>query len=358
MALRIPATLGAGLATLGLCLLALGCDDDKKPSLAVDAGAPDADTGPMVGGRLGQAIASAAQAPAAPPAGSAADGPPESGIMTPEAANKALAPGAPPKIEVLGEGSEPRATLAYEISGERKLKLTLATRVAQQQLPPLTLDLTLKPEKAKGDDKKKADDKAAAPAGTLVVGKIGGFQVQQAKLEEALEKKLKEMVVRYRITPNGMLSDLAVELPKDPGDLVQLYGSALSDALSALIAPLPDKPVGLGGFWMVTDRTRSSGVEVVRYRVLKVEKLDGKNATLSLELRQYASNPSFSLPPITKDQTVPLEGYAAQGKGKFELGSAPFLPASGTTELVAQALNKSQRMMLQTGTNIGIDTAQ
>jgi hypothetical protein len=351
--------LGAATAALGLCLLAIGCDD-KKPPPPVDAGMPDADTGPIVGGRLGQALASAAQAPTAAPQTAGPAGPPENGIMDAEAASKAHAPGAPPKLEVLGEGSEPRATLAYDLptGSERKARLILSTRVMQQGLPPISLDVTLKPEKAKGDDKKKADDKAAAPpAGTVVVGKIGDAKALQGELQEDLKKKMKDIQLRYRLTPNGVMTDLAIELPKDPGPALQIISNALKDALSVMIAPLPDKPVGVGGYWMVTDRARSSGADVIRYRVMKVEKLDGKNATLSIEARQYATNPTFSLAPITPPDGLPLDGYAAQGKGKIELGAPPFLPAGGTIELVTQAINKSQRMMLQTGTNVSIDSA-
>jgi len=346
------------MAALGLCLFSIGCDDDKKPPPPVDAGLPDADNGPIVGGRLGQALASAAQAPAAPPpSADAGAGPPETGIFDAAAATAAHAPGAPPKIEVFGEGTEPRASLSYALpaGGERKTSILLSTRVLQQALPPISIELVIKPEKAKGDDKKKADDKAT-PASALVVAKVGNARGMQGDLTDDLKKKMKDVVIRYRITPSGILSDLAAELPKDPGPAIELISGALVDAISAMIAPVPDKPMGAGGYWMVTDRTRSSGVDVVRYRVVKVEKTDGKTATLSIEARQYASNPGFSL-PIIKEQDLSLERYESQGKGEIELGTDPFLPARGQIALLAQSLIKGQRMVLQTETKAALGSA-
>jgi hypothetical protein len=360
MALRVHGALAAATAALGLCLFSIGCDDAKKPPPPVDAGLPDADTGPIVGGRLGQALASAAQAPAAPPPNSnaGAGGPPESGIFEAAAATAAHAPGAPPKLEIFGEGTEPRASLTYALpaGGERKTSILLSTRVLQQALPPITIELVIKPEKAKGDDKKKADDKSAAPASSLVVAKVGNARGMQGDLTDDLKKKMKDVVIRYRITPNGILSDLATELPKDPGPAIELITGALADAISAMIAPVPDKPMGAGGYWMVTDRTRSSGVDVVRYRVVKVEKTDGKTATLSIEARQYAANPSFSL-PIIKEQGLSLERYESQGKGEIDLGGDPFLPARGQIALLAQSLIKGQRMVLQTETKAALGSA-
>src|SRR5690348_5642771 len=84
-----------------LALAACGSDNSAKPA---DAGVPDGPQGPIVGGRLGAAIASAAAASSASSAAkakAAGDQPPETGVFPAGEADKVQPSGAPPKIDVI-----------------------------------------------------------------------------------------------------------------------------------------------------------------------------------------------------------------------------------------------------------------
>ncbi|MDI1432218.1 hypothetical protein [Polyangium sorediatum] len=367
MALRANVARGASMIALGLVISTIGCQEEKKPAAPIaDAGA-DAQTGPVVGGKLGEALAAAAQAP--PPAQSAgpkdaAGGPPESGIFEPAAADAAFSPTATPKLEIFGDGSDPKVPLSYAFAGgdERKTTLLLQVRAAQQGLPPLIVELVFKADKAK-DDKKKTDKAAEpAPAGQPVVVKIAAVKAIRGDVPAEL-KNLKDSVIRYRLGPSGIATDLAIEYPKDSTPGIELVTGSLVDAVLASTVPLPDKPVGVGAYWMVTDRARSSGVDVLRYRVAKVEKLDGKRATLSLEVRQYAANATLGLPGLPKDVPVSLERYESRGKGEIEVGDTRFMPERGQIALVMQSLLKSpnqpagQQLVIQTETKAALGAA-
>jgi hypothetical protein len=331
-----------------------GCEEEKKPAATVDAGATDAGAGPVLGGRLGAAVAAAANGAPSDGGTSSDGGPPETGIFTEAAANAAQAPGAPPKVELLGEGSEPRVALAYALpsGGERKVGMLVSVRVMQQVVPPLAVDLVFKTDKPK-DAKKK--DEAAAAEPPLVTVKIKDIKPVRGELPKELAK-VKDVVIRYHEQPNGALTDIATELPKDADAGIELIAGAIVDGLTAMITPLPSKPVGVGGYWMITDRARLTGVDVVRYRVVKVQKLDGKNATLSVEVRHYAANTNLGLPGLPKDLNVSLEKFDSQGKGEVEVGAEPFAPVSSHVQLALGALLKTPGQQAPPGRQAVVQT--
>src|SRR5262249_40618546 len=89
---------GASLVAASLAIVSCSDKDAKKP---VDPGALDAGKEPVVGGKLGAAIASAEAAGSAAPGAKGkaqgADEPPANGIFGPGEADKRQPPNAPPK---------------------------------------------------------------------------------------------------------------------------------------------------------------------------------------------------------------------------------------------------------------------
>lgn len=351
-----------GAAALLLAVALAACNDDKRNTSTTDAGVPDASVaGPVIGGKLGEAVAAAASAGPMEPADKPDGGPPETGIFTAAAADAAQAPNAPPNLQLFSEGSGPKLPLAYTFSTgtERKATVLLQVRAAQSQLTPLTVALVFKSEKPKDEkkaDKDKDKDKPADTAGLPVTMKISEVKSLRGGSIGADLENLKEVVVRYRLTPTGTATDLAIEYPKKSSDAIELVTGALLDAVMGMTVPLPDKPVGVGAYWMVTDRTRSSGVDVVRYRVAKVSKIDDKTATLALDVRQYAANSSFLLPGMPKEIQVSLEEYKSQGKGEVALGPDAFVPGQGQINVVMQSFLSSPQQQAPTGQRLMIQT--
>src|SRR5690606_35654686 len=111
-----------------------------------------APTGPVLEGALGEAAADLAKKTDAPAASASAgaEGPPPNGMFPPGGADRAHPPGAPPKVEVLGEGSEPRIQLGASRPDEKQEAiLVVAVSSGQQQaLPPMALRLRVGPRDA------------------------------------------------------------------------------------------------------------------------------------------------------------------------------------------------------------------
>ena len=113
----------------------------------------------------------------------------------------------------------------------------------------------------------------------------------------------------------------------------------LGDALAGLTTPLPVKPVGVGGYWMATDRCVSYlGLEVLRYRVFRVEKIEQGKATLTAELRQYATSDEADLGSMAPGQKLGIERFESSGKEKLEWAAGGFLPIHGETSVRMQML--------------------
>lgn len=311
------------LAALGLA----GCGDDKKKETAdADAGAQGPQK-PVLDRKLAAAVKAAESAQAASPSKAGSDGPPENGFFGPGLADKAFPPGAPPKIEVIAEGSEPRLRLVPAPADEQKEKANVIVRL-QGGAIPCEYSLALKIDKPKDEKKDDKDKKADAPKVWRVVGKVTAVDLPSQISRDAADKlgKLKGSEIRYTIGSGGGVSDLGYTLAKeaDPG-LGEAVVKGLMDTISLSMPPLPPKPIGAGGYWMVTDRASAFGVEVVRYRVYKVEKIAGDLASLSVDVRQYATKEEAEL----GGQKMNLLRFESQGKGKTDWTPAALLPARG-----------------------------
>lgn len=334
-----------GAVHLALVVVALGafagCEDEaSKPAPATSASA--APTGPVLEGALGEAAADLAKKsdkPAAAPS-AGADGPPPNGLFPAGGADRAHPAGAPPKVEVMTEGSEPRLQLgASRAEGKQDTVLVVAISSGQNQaLPPMAVRLSVAPQGAKDAKPKKADAAAPAaeapPADTTVVAEIteaavAGMQPGSIPKQLADEiGKLKGSTITWLLGAGGP-SRIEHTLAKgaDPGLDIAL--EAIEESLGAFLIPTPTKPVGEGATWMVTDRASSMGVDGVRYRLVKVESIDGDRATLGVTIRKYGATDKLDLPLGPQMAAASLEAIDAQGKSQLVLVPKAWLPDSG-----------------------------
>lgn len=339
------------------CLALTSCGQDGSGQKPADAGVPDASKEPIVGGKLGAAIASAAAASSATAKAKAGDegAPPETGIFAPGEADKRQPRDAAPKLELLGEGADPKVQLALKLDApEQKTTVTIGMRMGQgMRLPTVEFALSIKPEKGKGEKPK--DPAAPEPlrvAATVTGTSLPGSQNIPKELGDAIGK-LKGTVVRWDLTAAGAAQNHAVTLPKDAGEGLELVVDALVDVLSGMTAPLPAKPVGKDAYWMVGDRSKTAvGLDVVRYRVFKVQSIEGDAVTMSVDIRQYAADGKLKIDTAPGQKSeMPMEAFDSAGKGTVVWKADGFLPVRGdVTEAVRAKISAGGRgsAMVQT----------
>lgn len=343
--------------------LALGCDKkekqrDSEGDNAADAGQNKPNNAASDEPDLAKAMGSVASAR---PAGSAnaAGGPPPTGIFGPGEADKAAPKGAASTLTLGSDGAAPRVLLgsAPKPGLKRVGTIEIATQSDPQQgAIPIQFAVTLEALKPKteGDAKPKEGE---PPALIPVVIKVTGAKINApgvpADLATAIGK-LKGSKVEYQVGPDGSTSNLRAETPKgtDPGfkDSVQ----ALSDLLVSVAMPYPDKPVGVGGFWMVTSRDVILGLDVVTYRMVKVEKIEGTQVSLSLNTKRYAASPAFELEGLPPDAPRTMGEFRAMGEGKLSVTSGEAVPNEGELQSMIGAtlgaLDVKQRLGVQVQT--------
>jgi len=343
--------------------LLLGCGDDPKlkPELAVSAsGAPA--HGPDLGGQLGSAADNIEGQKGKPPT---ADQPPPTGIFAPGLADKAFAAGTSPKLELIAEGSDPKIQLlagpfeeVQTLGVQVELEGALPALIAVFEIgPPKAAAANPEPEKDKGKPGAKPSASAAPvapvaspqpmmpkPAGdyplvaTLksISVAAGAADKDAAKLQVLLDL-MKGATISFTMTKTGPKS-FTRAIPHKPdgeaGTILDLELAAIEDGISALYAPAPDKPVGEGASWVVTDRRTSFGSEVVRYRHFQLAQIRGDAAVLVLGLRQYAVNEksAFVPPPDVIDQ------YGSKAEGKLQMIPQRHFPVAGGLKFEMQSM--------------------
>jgi hypothetical protein len=341
--------------------IAPGCGDNKGLQANTDDAGAVA-TGPqkpVLGGKLGAAVAAAESAPPTPSA-SATEGPPENGVFAPGMADKAFAKDAPVKVELLGDGAAPRfyLKLTEELSEQRE-NVTVTMHLGGSGGVLIDYLLVLKREEAKGEGAAKSGG-AGAPALLRVVATVASANAGASAPRDVAEQyaKLKGSQVKYALTPLSAISNVTYSLPKDVDPSMEGAVRGLADSITVLTTPLPSKAVGVGGYWMATDRGPSYlGVEVLRYRVFRVEKVEKDKATLSADVRQYSTRDEADLGSLAAGQRLGIDRFESSGKQHIEWTPFAFLPQQGETSLRINMLarvpgsgpgNAAQRAVVQT----------
>jgi hypothetical protein len=347
-----------------LSVLLVGCDKkeaqrDSDSESAADAGKGKPSKAATDDPDLAQAMENVA-ADRAPAMGAAPGGPPPSGIFGPGEADKAAARGSAATFTLGSDGSEPRVLLGPgpKPGSKRSGTVDLATQSDPQQgAIPIQFTVTVEAQKPKAEGD-------AGVGLTTVVTKVTSAKINAPGVPADLSAavgKLKGSSVLYQVGADGAATNVHADIPKgvDPGfrDPVQ----ALSDLLVGLTLPFPTKPVGVGAFWMVTTRDVAMGLDVVSYRLVKVEKVEGSVVSLSLNTKRYAASPAFGLEGLPPDAPKTMGEFRAQSEGKLTVAPGePFPKSSEVQSLIAAALgpaDSKQRAMVQVQTRASLTLA-
>ncbi len=295
---------------------------------------------------LAQAVAQASARP--PSAGGQADGPPQNGVFAPNVADRELALGQPPKITLGGEGTEPRASLALPPL-KAGLKQAGTIQVTQQSDGgglPVEFAVSIEVQKLKAAAAEDAAALAAAapnaPAPMPVLVRVTGAKLSVAGAPKELEAsvaKLKGAKIEYELWPNGAGSGYRYELPKGADPELADVVRALSDVIAVATLPRPDKPLGVGGFWMATSRDGALGLDLLTYRLVKVVKIDGSKVSLSVNTKRYSASPRFDLPGLPPGAPRTLAEFQALAEGTLEVDSTkPFADGGSQNSVMAATL--------------------
>lgn len=326
----------AGLVLAAVALA--GCEDKPKTVNAdqVDeAGAKKAAVDPA----LAKAVAAASAHSKAAPVANQPGAPPMNGIFAPGAADKAMPRGTEPKV-VLGEaGKTPRVQLEPlqpKPGFRKKAKLTLTLRGGGGLLPPLDLALKLETKRAKGA---KPGSKGPVDA-TATIESAEVPADQRAQVPPAFVDRisgLKGSRITYSILPDGAGRNFSYDMSTKAKGLDTAL-DALVEAFSAMTIPVPDKPVGVGAMWMVTTRGMVAGVDVVSYRLVKVEAITGDHVKLSVNAKRYAASDHVDVPRLpTNVGKVKLAQFASTSNGSVDIDKGVPLPTGVELTQILQA---------------------
>jgi len=304
---------------------AAAASDAGKSKVAVDE--PD----------LANAVESVRQPRAGESGNNGPDGPPPTGIFAPGAADKAMAKGAPAALTLGSDGSAPRIQLGPvpKPGTKRAGSIEVATQSDPRQgAIPISLALSLEAQKPK------AESDAGAPSALQMLAKVTGATINApgvpAEIAAGLAK-LKGSHVDYQLSPDGAGSNFRYEATKGVDPAFKQAIEALSDTLVVLSLPFPTKPVGVGAYWMITTRDSVMGLDVVTYRLLKLEKLEGNVATLNLSTKRYAASPSFDIEGLPPDAPRNMGEFRAQSDGTLTMAAGEAFPKSGQLDSVVAA---------------------
>lgn len=334
------------------------CDKqtETKRETSGDAGAPRP---AGVDKNLAEAVAAVAGNPGEQ------SGPPPNGVFAPGAADKELKSTDPPKFTLGGKGAPPTVTFGASAAKTGKALLArteVSVRLGPQQgLPTMDLSFAVDPEKPASPE-----DPAAAAGPRIATAKVMAARLAKEQPgtlpPEVAEQagKIKGSKLRLEFAPAGAARVTAVEPSKEAEESLALVLRAAGDALVLAYLPYPAEPVGVGAYWLVTTREPFSGLDVVAYRMIKFEKMDGDKAVLSVNTKRYVAGGQLAILGLPQHQ---LMEFAGNSSGQILV--APSDPANLqgtiTDQLAANILAQGQPpgrdrlgLQLQMRTQVGV----
>jgi hypothetical protein len=219
---------------------------------------------------------------------------------------------------------------------------------------PIDLGMSLEASKAP------AEPAAGSASIVNVAAKVTQAKVGVTGVPRELEARiagLKGARVTYQIGPDGAGSNYQTEGGPSAGD-VRDQLRMLEDALALLTLPRPTEPVGVGAVWMATSRDGIFGMDLVTYRLVKVEEVVGDKVTLSIGTKRYAANDKFSMAGLEANAPKELLEFQARSDGRLTFGvGAPFPESGEIQSMFGAALGEGgqQRGVLQIQSRIGLD---
>jgi hypothetical protein len=316
---------------LGVTLSVLGCAKENPPAETQrsDAGAPKAGA---LDPDLAQAVAAASAMRPGAAAAAAEGGPPPNGIFAAGAADKEIARGQAPKLTLGSEGAEPRVSLlpAQPKVGAKQSGTIQVVQQSQGGGLPVEFGVAFEAQKPK------VEGATAVPV--LVRVTSARVAVSGAPKEvEAQVGKLKGAKVEYEVSGDGAGINYRYEAPKAAGQELGDIVRALSDVLALVTLPYPNKPVGVGAFWMATSRDGALGLDLVTYRMVKVEKIEGNKVTLNVNTKRYSTSPNFDLPGLPPDAPRNLAEFQSIAEGTLQIEAGKGFPSGGNQNSVLGA---------------------
>jgi len=302
------------------CLLSLGlgaaaaCDKTEnaataEPKKAADAGAPHASG---VEKDIVDAVNQVAGGSGTP--GSPANGPPPDGVFPPGAADHEIAPNALPKIAVGSKGSGP--TIHFSAPKPDKKfagKLIVGVQMgARSALPTVEFALSIEPSTPA------ESATSAPPARTELVARVVSAKPAAAAQQpgdlppgmDRLIAKMKGSRIHVEVGPDGGGRITSIESSKDAEEGLGESLRAASESLALVFLPYPSDPVGVGAYWMVTSRENYGGLDVVSYRMIKLQQIDGATATLGITTKRYVAGGQLAFGGIPPHHVVGFQGTA------------------------------------------------
>ena len=142
--------------------------------------------------------------------------------------------------------------------------------------------------------------------------------------------KLKGSRVGFQVVAGGVATDFTQELAKGAPVDLELVLRAVSEALESSAVGFPKEEVGVGGYWLVTTRGIVGGAEVISYRLVKLEKMDGDQLTLSVNTKRYAVSQKLAL--VGLPPGAELDQFQSTTDGKLTLQKGDPLASGGSTK--------------------------
>lgn len=228
------------------------------------------------------------------------------------------------EVVIVDPGTDARV-LRYAFRKDQKKKFNLKLTVQ----PQMTVSGQKMPEAPKTSFEvvgTNTTEEVLADGTARRIASFEKFLPSAAGLPEAARAQLKSQFgalegvkIQELLSPRGEVRGVEViELPAQNPGLYQLLEN-LQDGLSNAVLPLPEGPIGKGGRWTATQKTRASGMQISQTTRFTIREFKGERLQVDIAFEQLGSPSKLEAAGLPTGASVELVSLKGEGKGTAEV---------------------------------------
>jgi len=262
------------------------------------------------------------------------------GLTAPAAADKEVATtkttttteAAAQVVKLIEAGAAPRRTVRLQpkAGDQQKLEMTMnmsmemtmaGAQVPAVNIPAIKLPMDVRVETVSAD----GEINYKSTMGEANVGSASGDTPGVGEAMQSIFGGLKGLSASGVMSSRGVIKSVDVKVPADASPQLRQSLDQMKDSLSAMSAPFPEEPIGVGAKWEFKQVLKSQGMTIKQTSQYELLSLDGERAEVKLTILQSAASQKIAS-PMMPGMKMDLEKFEGAGMGKATYDLTRLLP--------------------------------
>jgi len=265
-------------------------------------------------------------------------------------------------VELIEPGAEPRRELRYDFSKAETqtfkmiMDMAMAIQVGamnqpRTELPPVHMVMKVEPQEVTPDGSLRYRFDLTSTG----LDESAGADPRMVEAMRAELKKTEGMSGWALVDARGFTKKADISVPAGAGAQLKDLVNRMKNQIEQMSAPLPEKPVGVGARWLVTQPVSNEMLKFSQKATYELKAIEGDVIEMHIDIAQEAPPQDIEAPGMG-DASARLVALKSGGSGKTVVDLAELVPTSEiSTSMSMEVEIRAQGQQQNMTTTIDID---